>query len=225
MYRNLELNDLPNEVWKPIKNYEDKYLVSNLGRVKSIITLRKDKRGYTYGVKPRIMKQSFTSTGYLMVNLNGKFFKVHRLVAFAFIDKPVGKDFINHKDFNTTNNRVENLEWVTPRENVLHAVNGHRNNNYHYFDKEIAIQEYKSGISANVIAKKMNIPKHCILNLMHKNNIKRNDFPRNSKYKLTIKELKELLLKGFTNKEIATKYNIPNNYIARRKYQIKKGEI
>lgn len=225
MYRNLEFNDLPNEVWKPIKNYEDEYLISNLGRVKSIITLRKDRRGYTYSVKPRIMKQSFTSTGYLMINLKGKFFKVHRLVASAFIDKPVGKDFINHKDFNTTNNRVENLEWVTPRENVLHAVNGHRNNRYYYFDKEKAIQMFKSGASANYIANEMNIPKYCVLSLTHKNNIKRSDFPITSKYKLTIKELKELFLKGFTNKQIATQYNIPSNYIARRRYQIKKGEI
>lgn len=47
---------------------------------------------------------------------------VHRLVALAFLDKPDGKDYINHKDYNPKNNNVENLEWCTQKENVLYSV-------------------------------------------------------------------------------------------------------
>lgn len=55
---------------------------------------------------------------------------VHRLVALAFIPKPEGKNVINHKDYDKTNNRAENLEWLTVRENVLHSaihMHGQRN--------------------------------------------------------------------------------------------------
>lgn len=225
MYRNLEYNDLPNEEWRPIKEYNGEYLVSNLGRIKSLITERKCKNGRTYKIKSRIMKQAFTSTGYLMVNLKGKMFKVHRLVGEAFLDKPQNKNVINHKDFNTLNNKVENLEWVTTKENVEHSANAYRNSRYHIFDKNKVIELYKSGIDARTISKDMNVPYNCITNVVNKNHISRKIFPRKSKYSITIEELKILLKNGYTNKQISEKFNIPNTYIARRKYQIKKGEI
>lgn len=78
-----------------------------------------------YG-KGKIYKQS-NSHGYRVVSLsvNGKLisFKVHRLVATAFIPNPESKPYINHIDGNRSNNCVENLEWCTQKENVYHANN------------------------------------------------------------------------------------------------------
>lgn len=88
------------------------YKVSNLGRVKN-----------PYG---RIIKESFME-GYKHVQLrdeNGaKHKRVHRLVAKAFIPNPENKEQVNHINGDKSDNRVENLEWVTNYENRLHAVN------------------------------------------------------------------------------------------------------
>lgn len=102
-------------MWKDIKGYEGVYQVSNEGEIK-----RFSKTG-----KEKIVKGSLTS-GYpsicLSVDNQQKTFYIHRLVAEAFIDKPEGATEVNHKDGNRQNNKVENLEWVTLRENQLHAM-------------------------------------------------------------------------------------------------------
>lgn len=116
------------EVWKPVVDYEGYYEVSNLGRVRSI-TNRKCVHGIdTFSIKkrPLIMKFCQNQYGHLHVQLTkGKKRKtklVHRLVGEAFIPKPNGKDYINHKDYNPTNNAVENLEWCTQKENVHYSI-------------------------------------------------------------------------------------------------------
>lgn len=98
------------ELWKDIKDYEGLYQVSNWGRVKSL-WFRKEKILIAVG----------DTKGYLKVCLckNGKkkTFKVHRLVAEAFIPNPENFPYINHKDEVKTNNRVDNLEWCTSEYN------------------------------------------------------------------------------------------------------------
>lgn len=106
------------EIWKDVVGYEGLYQVSNFGKVKSLNYKR-------LGVQ-RDMTLRDTSVGYFMVLLrkNGKGASkyVHRLVADAFLDNPEDKKCVNHKDGDKHNNLAENLEWVTYKENTVHAV-------------------------------------------------------------------------------------------------------
>ena len=102
------------EIWKSIKGYEN-YEVSNLGRIKSL----------KYG-KEKILKPVKNKYGYLQVVLCGdgkiKNFKIHQLVASAFIPNPLGFTEINHKDENKINNVVSNIEWVSRSYNIHYGT-------------------------------------------------------------------------------------------------------
>jgi hypothetical protein len=105
-----------NEVWKPIKYYEDSYMVSNYGRVKSIERTLYRPDGTVCGyIKEHYVSQHDNGRGYLFVNLykNNKAKReyVHRLVALTFIDNPNNLPQVNHKDEDKQNNFVDNLEW------------------------------------------------------------------------------------------------------------------
>lgn len=109
------------EVWKDIEGYEGLYEISNLGRVKCLERLVKNKNGYRK-VKERIL--TTTSFNYACVFLSNSSVKqhyVHRLVATAFIPNPLNKEMVNHKSGNKLDNRLNNLEWVTRSENQIHA--------------------------------------------------------------------------------------------------------
>lgn len=72
--------------------------------------------------KGRFLKPWLSKAGYQRVTIRGKTFFVHRLVAMAYLDNPDNKPHINHKDSDRANNRVANLEWCTPKENVAHSM-------------------------------------------------------------------------------------------------------
>lgn len=110
------------EYWKDIPEYEGLYQVSNLGRIKSLKN-NKEK-------KEKILKPIFTKLGYAQIFLSNKGNKkhkyIHRLVAQTFIKNYDNSKVINHKDFNTKNNNVDNLECVTIYENNKYSYDAGR---------------------------------------------------------------------------------------------------
>ena len=100
------------EQWKVVKGFEN-YLVSSLGNVKTI-----------NGKLKKVVYDSKNDYGYveLWKNNKGKKFRIHRLVAETFIPNTLGKEQVNHIDGDKRNNCISNLEWVTPKENIRHAI-------------------------------------------------------------------------------------------------------
>lgn len=115
------------EIWIDIKDYEGKYQVSNLGRVKSLVRYSKHWRGGVKLVRERILKPGYNKSGYLHVVFihknNRKNMRIHKLVAIAFLGHiPDGHNMVvNHKNFIRDDNRESNLEIITARENTNRA--------------------------------------------------------------------------------------------------------
>lgn len=123
------------EIWKPVKGFEDKYEISNLGRVKNKITNHIFKNTNQYG------------NYFSMVLYDGekrKSVKIHRLVAQAFIPNPGNFKYVNHKDMNKQNNCVNNLEWCTQSYNTRHAISNGANtmSGFNKYNKNKAHKKY-----------------------------------------------------------------------------------
>lgn len=116
--------DLKKE-WKEIKGYEGKYIISNYGEVISLPRYKQNNSKLQY-VEPKEIKRYVNpKNGYVYVQLwnNAKYknIRLHKLVAQAFIKNSNNLPQINHKDGNKKNNRVDNLEWCTAKDNILHS--------------------------------------------------------------------------------------------------------
>lgn len=112
------------EIWKDIKDYEGLYQVSNLARIKS--SSKEAKPGKGNGARAeQFIKIQTSDFGYHFVELrkNGerKTCQLHRLIAQAFIPNTFNKREVNHISGNKVDNRIENLEWCTRSENMIHA--------------------------------------------------------------------------------------------------------
>ena len=150
------------EIWKPIKDYEGLYEVSNFGNVRS---LRFD--------KVKLLKLNMDRCGYFRCNLyknaTYKTYSVHRLVALAFISNAKNKSQINHIDGNKQNNRVDNLEWCTNSENITHAyktglksVDGEKNHQHILTNDDVCFirenyKPYDHNFGGKALSEKFNV--------------------------------------------------------------------
>ena len=156
------------EIWKPV--FDGKYEVSSLGKVKTARVLRHSLR-YLIG---RHLTQILNETGYMRVciTVGGKkrSMAVHSVVALGFIGpRPEGMN-VNHKNGNKTDNRPENLEYTTPKQNTQHALRngllavGERQGSSKLTDDGVReIRRLHSlGESPTKTAKKFKVSKGCV---------------------------------------------------------------
>lgn len=106
------------EIFKDIPGYEGLYQISNLGNVKS---LHYNKSNRQVILKPRLNKKGYCRVG-LHSKGESKDFFIHRLVAESFIPNPNNLSDVNHKDENKQNNCVNNLEWLSHRDNMNYGT-------------------------------------------------------------------------------------------------------
>lgn len=131
------------EIWKAIPNYEGYYEVSNTGKVRSVTRIITFVDGRKEIYQGSMKSLNLDKYGYYYVILSKdnqqKTFKVHRLVALAFIPNPKNLPVVNHKDENSLNNNVDNLEWCTIEYNNTYGTKIKRNVENNPQKKKIAM--------------------------------------------------------------------------------------
>lgn len=163
-----------NEIWQDIPGSEGFYQASTLGRIRSV-----DRQIHNY-IKPgRVLKPQHHTSGYFSVNiyLNGNNVKhayIHRLVALTFVPNPNQYEQVNHKDFNKKNNIADNLEWVSPHQNILHfrqskmAIKSDKNKrrnlanrslNYILEHRDDVLSLYETGLTIQDVSKSLGLGK------------------------------------------------------------------
>lgn len=160
------------EIWVPLTNYIG-IEVSSFGRIKRLARDNKEEV-----IISNFPKDRDGYCRYSVVKLDGKRYSkpVHRLVAEGFIPNPENKPCVNHKDSNRANNNVENLEWVTQKENVYHSyLYGNRKKckdvprNTLLTEYQISqIDNLRKSYTVSQIAKLFNIEYQSLKNIIHK---------------------------------------------------------
>lgn len=158
---------MENEIWKPIPGYEDRYSVSNYGRI--------------MGIRGRPRKLKTNNGGYSAISLNdasGRSYKlVHVLVANAFLGpKPSTDHEVNHKNGIKTDNAQGNLEWVTKSENIRHAwatglIQHFGDRHWHATVPDADVlkirQEVGNGANMAQIARRYGVSRQAIFKIVH----------------------------------------------------------
>lgn len=119
--------DHKNEEWRPIKGYEGLYEVSNLGNVRSLNCYIETQKGKRF-IKGKMRKSFISNKGYRILDLAGKKYLVHRLVADAFCENPDRERFnvVDHINTDTLDNRAENLRWCDTAGNLANPISKKR---------------------------------------------------------------------------------------------------
>lgn len=141
------------EIWKDIEGYEGLYQVSNFGRVRSLDRVVVRKNGWKQIIKGQMLKP-FPLHEYMQISLRkeGKphQYRLHRIVATAFIPNPDNLPEINHKDENKANNCVDNLEWCDRLYNLAYGTRSQRqalsqgHHVYQYYMNGVFVKDYPS---------------------------------------------------------------------------------
>lgn len=170
IYQNLSLEDLPNEVWDFIPLTDELYMISTMGRVKSVDSFRVYPN-YKRKCKSKIRKQFQNWQGYLFCYVTNKkgdriLVRPHKVVCDVFIPNPNNYPCVNHKNENKQDNRVENLEHCTYSYNLTYGSReGEKDVAVLQYDLDgNFIREYKSVKDA---AKEVGVNKNSISNVMH----------------------------------------------------------
>jgi hypothetical protein len=160
------------ELWKPLLEYKG-IEVSSIGRIRKAANKSRKERILTEFPKDR---DDYYRCSVQRLDGTWTSQPVHRLVAKAFIPRTKNRDIVNHIDGNRTNNRIENLEWVTPKENVIHSFKFGSRKICKQVPKKTILTDFQVNqigklrelYTVNQIAKLFNIEYQSLKNIIHK---------------------------------------------------------
>lgn len=224
------------EVWKDIVGFEGLYKISSKGQVKSCErkTFFENRSGFR--IEPEKILKFGINKGYKFVSLSKgdkqKSYRIHRLVGEHFIDNPNNLPQINHKDCNKENNNFENLEWVTNKENFIHAIEnnlvcrGEKSGKSKLTEKQV-LEIIKDGRSNRVLGKIYGVNSSVINSIKNrkywthitngKEIVKNNNHNRGTKCwksKLNEEQVLDILSDERGVMDIAKDYNVSHSIIS-----------